>query len=41
MDPRLQAPYFTPYFTVKLENRKGWQKKVGQDGPLLGESIML
>lgn len=28
------APYFHPYFTVRLENRKGWQRKLGHDGPL-------
>jgi hypothetical protein len=28
------APYFHPYFTVHLENRKGWQRKLGHDGPL-------
>ena len=28
------APYFLPYFTVRLENRKGWQNKLGHDGPL-------
>lgn len=25
-----------PYFTVVLENRKGWQKKVGYEGQLIG-----
>ncbi|KAF8798601.1 hypothetical protein BYT27DRAFT_7122783 [Phlegmacium glaucopus] len=28
------APYFHPYFKVHLENRKGWQRKLGHDGPL-------
>ena len=28
------APYFHPYFRVHLENRKGWQRKLGHDGPL-------
>jgi hypothetical protein len=34
---RAPAPYFTPHFRVTLENRKGWQSKVGQDGPLEGK----
>ncbi|KAF8837438.1 hypothetical protein BDN67DRAFT_201882 [Paxillus ammoniavirescens] len=28
------APYNVPYDLLKLRNRKGWQKHVGQDGPL-------
>ncbi|RDB27874.1 hypothetical protein Hypma_002250 [Hypsizygus marmoreus] len=28
------APAFSPYFSVFLENRKGWQQKSGWDGPL-------
>jgi hypothetical protein len=28
------APYFHPYFKVHLENHKGWQCKLGHDGPL-------
>ena len=28
------APYFHPYFKVHLENRKGWQRQLGHDGPL-------
>lgn len=28
-----------PYFTVTLENRKGWQKKVGYEGDLIGEWV--
>ncbi|KAF5386085.1 hypothetical protein D9615_002449 [Tricholomella constricta] len=27
------APYYTPHFEVHLENRKGWQKQAGFDGP--------
>ena len=29
-----KAPYHAPYFTVLLENRKGWQKKMSQEGNL-------
>ena len=28
------APYFYPYFKVHLESRKGWQRKLGHNGPL-------
>ncbi|KAJ7027695.1 hypothetical protein C8F04DRAFT_1212340 [Mycena alexandri] len=28
------APYYLPFLGVFLENRKGWQKKQGYDGPL-------
>ncbi|KAK7054271.1 hypothetical protein R3P38DRAFT_2501152 [Favolaschia claudopus] len=28
------APYYLPYLGVFLDNRKGWQKKQGYDGPL-------
>jgi hypothetical protein len=28
------APYHAPYFKVLLENRKGWQKKMSQEGTL-------
>jgi hypothetical protein len=27
------APYYIPHFKVHLENRKGWQKEKGYDGP--------
>lgn len=27
------APYYLPYFTISLEERKGWQKQAGYDGP--------
>jgi hypothetical protein len=27
------APYYIPHFKVRLENRKGWQKEKGYDGP--------
>ncbi|KAF8833962.1 hypothetical protein BDN67DRAFT_1072801 [Paxillus ammoniavirescens] len=30
------TPYDIPYDLLKLHNRKGWQKHVGQDGPLRG-----
>ncbi|KII93126.1 hypothetical protein PLICRDRAFT_70704, partial [Plicaturopsis crispa FD-325 SS-3] len=30
------APYFSPYLGVRLENRKGWQRHTGIDGPLTG-----
>jgi hypothetical protein len=28
------TPYHAPYFKVLLENRKGWQKKMSQEGTL-------
>jgi len=31
------APYNIPHFKVHLDNRKGWQKKAGYDGPLESE----
>ncbi|KAF8798245.1 hypothetical protein BYT27DRAFT_7264839 [Phlegmacium glaucopus] len=27
------APYYIPHFKIHLENRKGWQKEKGYDGP--------
>ena len=33
------APFFHPYFKVHLENRKGWQRKLGHDGPLESKLI--
>src|ERR1700677_87603 len=36
MDCQGPPPYCIPHFQVKLENRKGWQKKLGHDGPLEG-----
>ena len=27
------APYHFPYFEVRLEERKNWQKQAGYDGP--------
>lgn len=27
------APHYIPHFKVHLENRKGWQKEKGYDGP--------
>ena len=30
------APYHFPFFEVKLEERKNWQKQAGYDGPRTG-----
>ena len=35
------APYYIPHFKVQLENRKGWQKEKGYDGPRSSKSIAL
>jgi hypothetical protein len=34
------APYHTPHFKVKLVDRKGWQRKQGDDGPLESGNIL-
>ena len=35
------APYYIPHFKVVLENRKGWQKEKGYDGPRTSKSCHL
>lgn len=35
------APYYHPHFKVHLENRKGWQCKQGNDGPLQSMWLLL
>lgn len=37
MDRIGPAPHYLPHFLLKLENRKGWQKQAGYDGPRQGQ----